>query len=91
MATICITASCTVREALFTKNLTMTSCGIEPRVNLSYVTVTAVLASFSALAVLLRVAARFQAHIPVWWDDFIITLSFVRRPIASNPLRLEID
>ncbi|KAH8203898.1 hypothetical protein TruAng_001962 [Truncatella angustata] len=78
-ATACITASCTIREALFTKNLTSTSCGIAPTVDHIYVTTSIIFVALSAICILLRVTARLQAKIPVWWDDFIITLSFVPR------------
>ncbi|KAH6646169.1 hypothetical protein BKA67DRAFT_541154 [Truncatella angustata] len=86
-ATACITASCTIREALFTKNLTSTSCGIAPTVDHIYVTTSIIFVALSAICILLRVTARLQAKIPVWWDDFIITLSFV---LASHGLGSDI-
>lgn len=87
-ATTCITANCTVRESLTTKNLTSTSCGIAPYVDHSYVRILAVFVSLSAVSVLLRVAARLQARVPVWWDDIIITLSFVSKPLTPDPWRM---
>ncbi|KAF7538290.1 hypothetical protein G7054_g3068 [Neopestalotiopsis clavispora] len=76
-ATACITESCTVREGLFTKNLTSTSCGIAPHVDHSFLTPGIVFVTLSAISVGLRIVARIQAKLPVWWDDFIITLSFM--------------
>ncbi|KAI1078725.1 hypothetical protein F5B20DRAFT_547059 [Whalleya microplaca] len=76
-ATVCVAANCTIRESLFTKNLTSVACGIAPSVNHSYVPVLIIFTTFSAVSVFLRVIARIQARVPVWWDDFIITLSFL--------------
>ncbi|KAI1416291.1 hypothetical protein F5Y13DRAFT_155003 [Hypoxylon sp. FL1857] len=76
-ATSCISVNCTIREALFTKNLTSTTCGLAPNTDYTFVPVFIVFSTLSAVAVLLRVVARLQAKIPVWWDDFIITLSFL--------------
>lgn len=76
-ATACIQDSCTVREALSTKNLTSTSCGISPTTGPSYVPVFMTMTVLCAFSVLLRVVARLKAGYPVWWDDFIISLSFV--------------
>ncbi|KAL7624459.1 hypothetical protein AAE478_006024 [Parahypoxylon ruwenzoriense] len=88
-ATACVAANCTVREGLFTKNLTSTSCGIAPRVDHSYVPVLITFVALSAVSVLIRVIARLQARVPVWWDDFIITLSFVRWLLAPEVFRQE--
>ncbi|KAI3320288.1 hypothetical protein HD806DRAFT_538477 [Xylariaceae sp. AK1471] len=77
-ASACVDASCTIREALTTMNLTSTACGIAPHVNHSYVPVFIAFVSLSAISVLLRVITRLHTKVPVWWDDFIITLSFVR-------------
>ncbi|KAI1381967.1 hypothetical protein F4677DRAFT_400427 [Hypoxylon crocopeplum] len=76
-ATACVTMNCTIREALFTKDLTYTSCGIAPGVDHSYMPITISFTALSAVAILLRVVARIQARVPVWWDDFIISLSFL--------------
>ncbi|KAI0479825.1 hypothetical protein F4859DRAFT_529959 [Xylaria cf. heliscus] len=73
----CVTAACTVRESLRTQNLTYTSCGITPRVDHSYVPVLIAFVTLSAVAVSMRVVARLHAKIAVWWDDFIIALSFL--------------
>lgn len=81
-ATACIEESCTVREALSTKNQTSVSCGIEPNVGPSYVPAFMALTALCAVSVLLRVIARLKAGYPVWWDDFIITLSFVGQLLA---------
>lgn len=76
-ATACVTESCTVREALSTKNLTSTSCGISPTVDHSYVPVLMAFTVIAAVCVLLRVIARLKTRFPVWWDDLIVALSFV--------------
>ncbi|KAI4598853.1 hypothetical protein KJ359_002746 [Pestalotiopsis sp. 9143b] len=70
-------SSCTVRQALFTKNLTNTACAISPHVDHSYMAPTIAFVVLSAVAVSLRVISRVQAKPAVWWDDFIITLSFL--------------
>lgn len=85
-ATACIMETCTVREALFTKNLTATSCGIAPNIGPSYVPVFMALTALCAASVLLRVVARLKAGYPVWWDDFIISLSFVGSILRSGVL-----
>ncbi|KAK2599438.1 hypothetical protein N8I77_011192 [Diaporthe amygdali] len=76
-ATACILESCTVREALSTKNLTSTYCGIIPATIPSYVPVIVTFVVLCAVSILLRVIARLKTRVPVWWDDFIITLSFL--------------
>ncbi|KAI1634613.1 hypothetical protein F4809DRAFT_651712 [Biscogniauxia mediterranea] len=76
-ATACVAASCTVREALSTKNLTSTACGIAPETDYYYVPIIVVFITLCTISVAARVIARLQARIPVWWDDFIITLSFL--------------
>lgn len=76
-ATACIMESCTVREALSTKNLTATSCGIAPNIGASYVPLFMAMTALCAVSILLRVVARLKAGYPVWWDDFIIGVSFV--------------
>ncbi|KAI2628239.1 hypothetical protein GGS21DRAFT_492888 [Xylaria nigripes] len=76
-ATACVASSCTVKESLFTMNLTSTACGISPHVDHSYVPVFIAFVTLSAVSVLLRVIARLHTRVPVWWDDFIISLSFL--------------
>ncbi|KAI0599540.1 hypothetical protein F4775DRAFT_591328 [Biscogniauxia sp. FL1348] len=76
-ATACVAANCTVREALSTKNLTSTACGIAPETEYYYVPIIIVFITLCAISVTARIFARLQARIPVWWDDFIITLSFL--------------
>ncbi|KAI0418926.1 hypothetical protein F5X98DRAFT_336709 [Xylaria grammica] len=76
-ATACVAASCTIREALATQNLTSTQCGVAPRVDHSYVPVFIAFVTLSAISVLLRVITRLQDRVPMWWDDFIIALSFL--------------
>lgn len=77
-------SSCTVQQALFTKNLTSTACGISPHVDHSYMAPTIAFVVLSAVVVSLRVISRVQAKPAVWWDDFIITLSFVRITLPSS-------
>ncbi|KAI0479211.1 hypothetical protein GGR56DRAFT_665046 [Xylariaceae sp. FL0804] len=72
----CTIANCTVREALFTQNLTSVSCGIAPRVDLSYIPITTSFLALAGLAVSLRIVARLQAKLPIWWDDFFVVISF---------------
>ncbi|KAI0842642.1 hypothetical protein F5Y06DRAFT_131966 [Hypoxylon sp. FL0890] len=76
-ATTCINANCTIREALFTKNLTSTSCGLTPATNSVYIPIDITFITLAAISVLLRVVARLQMRVPMWWDDFTITLSFL--------------
>lgn len=76
-STACVIESCTIREGLLTRNLTSTGCGVLPRQEHNYLIVLVVFFALSALAVFLRIVARLQARVPMWWDDFIIGLSFV--------------
>jgi hypothetical protein len=76
-ATACVTSTCTIREGLLTRNLTSTACGIPPRTGHAYFSVLVAFFVLSGVAVLLRIVARIQARVPMWWDDFIIGLSFV--------------
>ncbi|KAI1432260.1 hypothetical protein GGR50DRAFT_697211 [Xylaria sp. CBS 124048] len=69
--------SCTVKESLTAKNLTSTACGMHPRVDHSYIPVFIAFVTLSAVSVLLRVVARLSTRVPVWWDDFIIAISFL--------------
>ncbi|KAI9170587.1 Satratoxin biosynthesis SC23 cluster protein [Paramyrothecium foliicola] len=52
-------------------------CGVLPRQEHNYLIVLVVFFALSALAVFLRIVARLQARVPMWWDDFIIGLSFL--------------
>lgn len=45
------------------------------------------LTALGAISVLLRVVARLKAGYPVWWDDFMIALSFVGLSIRFNCLQ----
>ncbi|KAI0505356.1 hypothetical protein F5B22DRAFT_628298 [Xylaria bambusicola] len=76
-ATGCITQNCTIRETLTTQNLTSTLCGIAPRVDHSYVSVLIAFVTVSAVCVSLRVIARLHTRVPLWWDDFVVALSFL--------------
>lgn len=76
-ATACIKQNYIMREALSTKNMTATSCGISPTIGPSYVPVFIALTTIYAISLLLRIAVRLKAGYPIWWDNFIITLSFV--------------
>ncbi|KAI0554355.1 hypothetical protein F4679DRAFT_528077 [Xylaria curta] len=75
--TTCVIESCTIRETLTTQNLTSTLCGIAPRVDHSYVSVSIPFVTLSAVCVLLRIVARVHTRVPLWWDDFIIAVSFL--------------
>lgn len=83
-STACVTKACTVRESLTSKNLTTTFCGIAPNVDHSYVPVLMAFTAIAAVCVLLRVIARLKAKVPVWWDDFIVAVSFVSRPLLLS-------
>ncbi|OTA90489.1 hypothetical protein M434DRAFT_397938 [Hypoxylon sp. CO27-5] len=76
-ATTCISANCTIPEALFTKNLTSTSCGITSGTNHSFIPIDITFFTVAAISVFLRAIARYLARVPVWWDDFTIILAFL--------------
>ncbi|KAI1739909.1 hypothetical protein F4680DRAFT_420537 [Xylaria scruposa] len=76
-ATTCVAESCTIKETLTTQNLTSTLCGIAPHVDHSYVSVSIAFVTLSAICVSLRVVVRVHTRVPVWWDDFIIAVSFL--------------
>ncbi|KAI0968281.1 hypothetical protein F4678DRAFT_443903 [Xylaria arbuscula] len=76
-ATSCVTESCTIREVLTTQNLTSALRGITPRVDHSYVSILIAFVTVSAVCVSLRVIARLYDRVPVWWDDFVVAMSFL--------------
>ncbi|KAF2968351.1 hypothetical protein GQX73_g5201 [Xylaria multiplex] len=76
-ATACVTASCTIREALATHNLTSTLCGIAPRVDHSSSPILIAFVTLSAISVSLRIITRLHDKAPIWWDDFVIAVSFL--------------
>jgi uncharacterized membrane protein YgcG len=75
--TECVVANCTIRDALRTQNLTSNDCDIPPRVRDAPTVIFAVFFGISAAAILLRIVARLQARVPMWWDDLIIGVSFL--------------
>ncbi|VUC25935.1 unnamed protein product [Clonostachys rosea] len=68
-ATACVAANCTIREALYTKNLTSSLCGVEPEVDYSFVPIFIAFVVIAGIAVILRLAARFIKSANIWWDD----------------------
>ncbi|KAK7211963.1 hypothetical protein V2G26_019141 [Clonostachys chloroleuca] len=88
-ATACVAANCTIRESLYTKNLTSSLCGVEPEVNHSFVPIFIAFVVLAGIAVILRLAARLIKSANVWWDDicnigalvgYVLMIASVMRP-----------
>ncbi|KAK4227147.1 putative CFEM domain-containing protein [Podospora fimiseda] len=68
-AGLCIQAACTIREALKTQNITSHQCGIEPRVDQSFLAPIITFIVIAGIAVLLRPLSRILTHAEFGWDD----------------------
>ncbi|KAH9883499.1 hypothetical protein F4778DRAFT_658510 [Xylariomycetidae sp. FL2044] len=69
-ATACVTAECSVTESLNAANATYHYCGIEPRVDHSFVPVVIAFIVLSAVVVAMRCLARIFMDLPFGWDDW---------------------
>ncbi|KAI0102368.1 hypothetical protein GGR51DRAFT_562541 [Nemania sp. FL0031] len=76
-ATPCIAGTCTVREALFTKNQTSVQCGVHPYVDKRFVPVIITFFILAFIAISLRVAARVVSQAKFWYDDYFNSVAFV--------------
>ncbi|KAI3573956.1 hypothetical protein IWW34DRAFT_884725 [Fusarium oxysporum f. sp. albedinis] len=76
--TICVAGTCTVKEAMFTKNATMTACGAPVRNRTpSFVTENAILGVLSGLFVFQRFATKIFYKLPLGLDDWFILLTIL--------------
>ncbi|KAI0024604.1 hypothetical protein F4780DRAFT_724333 [Xylariomycetidae sp. FL0641] len=66
----CIRRLCTVREALFTQNVTASSCNIEANTNFTYEPVLLAFLGLAAIVVAWRFVARVVSGVSFWWDDY---------------------
>ncbi|KAI9152294.1 Satratoxin biosynthesis protein [Paramyrothecium foliicola] len=57
--------------AVAIKNVTSTTCGVEPRTDFSYEPVLITFLAIAGLFVLLRFAARIVTDMKLWWDDWL--------------------
>ncbi|KAI1748258.1 hypothetical protein F4782DRAFT_551184 [Xylaria castorea] len=76
-ATPCITETCTVREALFTKNQTAVQCSVHPHTDKRLEPITITFFILTSIVVLLRVAARVVSKVKFWYDDYFNIAAFV--------------
>ncbi|KAF5020017.1 hypothetical protein F66182_7953 [Fusarium sp. NRRL 66182] len=76
--TVCVTGSCTIKEAMFTKNFTMTACGAPVRNRTpSFVIENGVLGTLSGLFVFQRFATKIFYKLPLGLDDWFILLTIL--------------
>lgn len=73
----CIIETCTVREALFTKNQTSVQCHVHPYVDKRFVPVIIAFFTLTLIVVLLRVAARVVSQAKFWYDDYFNIAAFL--------------
>ncbi|KAI1173970.1 hypothetical protein F4777DRAFT_413824 [Nemania sp. FL0916] len=66
----CLQKTCTVRETLFTQNVTSVECHIPPQMDQSYLPIMLAFFVLAIIAVGLRIIARTIAEAPMWWDDY---------------------
>ncbi|KAK1623500.1 CFEM domain-containing protein [Colletotrichum phormii] len=77
--TLCVSASCTIPEALATKNASLTNCGAPVR-NRSgeYVVLSNVMAILAAVCVLTRFGYKiFLAGLDIGWDDWFVMATLI--------------
>ncbi|KAH8900355.1 putative PTH11-type G-protein coupled receptor protein [Thozetella sp. PMI_491] len=77
-SSLCIIGSCTVKEALYTKNTTSTACGAPVRNKtqlFNYVTI--ILGIISAVVVALRVASKYFMGLEFFLDDWCILFTLI--------------
>lgn len=76
--TACVTASCTIKEALTTKNLTSTSCDAPVRgKGYVYSTLSTVMGSVTGAVVVLRFASKYATGSTFWFDDYFIATALL--------------
>ncbi|CZR67823.1 related to integral membrane protein PTH11 [Phialocephala subalpina] len=74
--TVCVEASCTLKEALVTKNVTQTTCGAPIRDKSGlYNTISNVFGAVSGAAVAIRLVSKFFTKSEVWLDDYFIAIT----------------
>ncbi|KAK4159260.1 putative CFEM domain-containing protein [Cladorrhinum sp. PSN259] len=76
-AGLCIQASCTIREALATQNITAHQCGIQPRVDRRFLPPIITFIVIAGVAVLSRPLSRVLTKAKFGWDDVCNLLAAV--------------
>ena len=71
-------------------NASYTSCGIEPRVDHSYIPTLLVFIIIAAVVVTTRGLARLVAGVKLWWDDWANFVAMVcdHCPVFPHPKEL---
>lgn len=59
------------------QNITMTSCGVAPNVDHSYIPVFITFMALAVIAVAMRFANRFYTTGKYGWDDWFLALALV--------------
>ncbi|KAE9571853.1 hypothetical protein CGMCC3_g11976 [Colletotrichum fructicola] len=77
--TLCVTGSCTIPEALATKNASLTNCGAPVRDrSQEYVILSNVMAILGAVFVLARFSYKiFFAGLDIGWDDWFVLATLI--------------
>lgn len=80
----CVAAECTIKQALFTKNVTLSSCGAEHRDRTKHVSYIGI---GGAIIASVAIALRLLARLPslggdFGWDDTVILLTLVSVVVA---------
>ncbi|CEI67697.1 hypothetical protein FVEN_g9516 [Fusarium venenatum] len=74
----CILASCTIKEALFTKNATSVLCGAPVRdVQPSFKRINDVMGIMSGIFVILRFGTKIMYRVPMGLDDLFIMITMI--------------
>ncbi|CZR69469.1 related to integral membrane protein PTH11 [Phialocephala subalpina] len=74
----CIAGSCTIKEALFTKNATNAACGVPVRDKTQvFINVTIVLGVISGIVVILRVTSKVIMKMEFTLDDWCIMITLL--------------
>lgn len=74
--TICVSSSCTVKESLTTKNLTMTNCGAPIRDKSGeYIVLCNTFAIIAGLLIIQRFVFKIYLKIPLGLDDWFILIT----------------
>ncbi|KAI9164052.1 Satratoxin biosynthesis SC18 cluster protein [Paramyrothecium foliicola] len=75
-STACVMTSCSVKEALTTKNTTLSACGVVPRdVSHEYAIMSNTLAAFIVISVFSRVGLKLWWRLGLQADDWIVAMT----------------
>ncbi|KAK4150422.1 repressed by TUP1 protein 5 [Chaetomidium leptoderma] len=90
-ATVCVKASCTIKESLTTKNITERLCGRPIETGNSLIPIHCVFIGLAIVAVVLRLLARVLTLAYFWWDDFANLFAFIGAAFITTTNIISID